>query len=142
MNFGINNVNFAARYNVWGKQTSAETAEVYDNASAKFADKGSSAVQAQDYFETPVVQKCIAELPEDTFVRLHTGVLDGENKKEDKVLGFAPYASFETRTINEQHKIAKKLDGQDNLKLRLDESGNLDKQQINDWLHAISKFYA
>ena len=84
MNLNVNNVNFGAKYTVYGKQTPSQTAQAYEHASAKFADKGNIAVQAQQYFETPAIQECIKELPKDTFVRLHTGILDGENKKDDK----------------------------------------------------------
>ena len=142
MNFNINNISFGARFTVWGKQTPAETAQVYDNAARKHADKGSIAVQAQEYFATPSVQKCISELPKDTFVRLHTGVLDGEKKREDKVLGFVPYVSLETKTINEQIALSKALDKGDVLKLSLDESGHLDKNKINEWFSKIKKYYA
>ena len=142
MNFNINSISFGARYTVWGKQTPSETAEVYDNAAKKYADNGLIAVQAQEYFATPSVQKCISELPKDTFVRLHTGVLDGEKKREDKVLGFVPYVSLETKTINEQIALSKTLDTGDVLKLSLDESGRLDTNKINEWFSQIKKYYA
>ena len=138
MNLNINNLGFGAKYTVWGKKTSAETAEVYSNAPAKFAQKGSIAAQAQEYMQTPSIQKSIQQLPKDTFVRLHTGVLDGEGKKDDIVLGFAPYVSFETKTINEQIAAKKRLNGQDDLKLSLDESGVLNKDEINNWLNSIA----
>ena len=142
MNLNLNNLNFGAKYTVWGKQTPIETAQVYDSMPKKQADKASMAVQAQEYFETPFIQNCIAQLPEDTFVRLHTGVLDGENKKEDKVLGFVPFVSFETRTVNEQLAVAKKLNGGDLLKFSLDETGNLNKQEINKWFASILNYFS
>ena len=142
MNKNINNLSFGARYTVWGKQTPAETAKVYEDAARKYADNGSIAIQAQEYLATPSIQKCISELPKDTFVRFHTGVLDGEKKREDKVLGFVPYVSLETKTINEQIALSKALNKGDVLKLSLDESGCLDKNKINDWFSQIKKYYA
>lgn len=142
MNLNINNTNFGARYTVYGKKTPKETAQVYDGAAKKYADKGSIAIQAQEYFATPQIQKCIKNLPKDAFVRLHTGVLDGDNKKEDKVLGFVPYVAFETKTINEQFALSKALNDGDRLKLTLDESGHLNTQQINNWFKIIENYYA
>lgn len=141
MNFNISNLNFNARYTVYGKQSSAETVKVYEQGAAKFADKGTLAAQAQDYFETPFVQKCISELPEGTFVRLHTGVLDGQDKKEDKILGFTPFVSFEAKTINEQFEMHKRLNGGDSLKLSLDEQGDLNRNEINQWFNTIIDYY-
>ena len=142
MDLNINNVNFGAKFTVYGKKTPAETAKVYDNAAKKYADKGSIAIQAQEYFETPQIQKSIKNLPKDTFVRLHTGVLDGENRKEDKVLGFVPYVAIETKTINEQCVLSKDLNEGDKLKLSLDQSGILNKQEINEWLQTITNYFA
>ena len=142
MNLSANNLNFGAKYNVWGKQTCAQTAQVYKNAASKHSQKGLIAVQAQEYMQTPVIQKTVEQqLPKDAFVRLHTGVLDGEKKKEDMVLGFVPYIAFEAKTINEQIAISKALGGQDTLKLSLDETGNLNKNEINNWLDLIQKYY-
>ena len=142
MNLNINNLNFGAKFTVYGKKTPAETAQVYDGAAKKYADKGLIAVQAQEYFATPQVQKCIKNLPKDAFVRLHTGILDGNNKKEDKVLGFVPYVAFETKTVTEQFALSKELNEGDRLKLSLDEEGHLNTQQINDWFQAITNYYA
>ena len=142
MNINNSNLNFTARYTIWGKQTPQETAEIYNQGTKKDIKNGEIAVQAQRYFESPYIQETIKQLPSDTFVRLHTGILDGENKKEDKILGFAPFVSFETNKINEQIEFAKALDGADSLKLSLDEEGNLNTGAIDNWLGKVIDYYS
>ena len=142
MNINNSNLNFAARFTVWGKQNPSETAKVYNQGSKKDLKNGDIAVQAQYYFQTPFIQDSIKQLPADTFVRLHTGILDGEDKKEDKILGFTPFVSFETNKINEQGRLQKALDGADSLKLSLDENGDLNTAAINEWFGKVINYYS
>ena len=88
MNFKINNINFGAQYYVYGKQTPQKTMKAYDNEIATKEYRLKTAVQGQEYMETPLVQDYLDWIPEDTFVRLHTGVLDGEGKRKDEFLDF------------------------------------------------------
>lgn len=144
MNFKINNINFAAKYTIWGKQTPKETQNVFDRKIDKLDYNARVATQAQEYLQEDELIKCYIEtLPEDTFVRLHTGVIDGENKREDEILDFTPFLSFETKSINEQINIAKELGANgDTLELRLNDLGNLDKKSINNWFENLFEFYS
>ena len=143
MNFKINNINFGAQYYVYGKQTPQKTMKAYDNEIATKEYRLKTAVQGQEYMETPLVQDYLDWIPEDTFVRLHTGVLDGEGKRKDEFLDFNPYLSFETNNINEQIQFSKNnLGVTDTLELTLNEFGVLDKKKINNWFEGIIEFYS
>ena len=142
MNLKINNLAFNARYRVFGKPTSQETQRVYDNDIDKKEYRVKVAVQAQEYMQTPQVQEYLDWIPEDTFVCLHTGVLDGEKERQDLLLDFNPYLSFDTKNINDQIRFSKNnLGTQDRLELSLNDFGVLDKKKINNWLDEIIEFY-
>lgn len=141
MNFKINNINFGAQFRVYGKQSVDKTNKVFDNEIMKREKQRRIATQAQEYFETPQIQNYIEHLPEDTFVRLHTGVVDGENKRKDEILEFMPFVSFETKSINEQINISRELDGGDTLELSLNDFGVLNKKPINEFFENLIEFY-
>ena len=142
MNFKINNISFGAKFSVWGKQTPKETQNVFDRKIDKLDYNARVATQAQEYLQEDELIKCYIEtLPEDTFVRLHTGVIDGENKREDKILDFTPFLSFETKSINEQINITRALNGGDTLELSLNQMGVLDKKPIINFFENLVEFY-
>ena len=143
MNFKINNINFGAKFSVWGKQTPKETQKVYDAKIDRFEYQSKIATQAQEYMQDPLIQEYIEYLPKDTFVRLHTGIIDNRGNKEDEILDFTPFLSFETKSINEQINITKELGANgDTLELRLNDLGNLDKKSINSWFENLFEFYS
>ena len=141
MNFKINNINFTAQYRVMGKQTPTQTLSVFDNKIDKYIYRGKVASQTQEYMQDPLIQNYMEYLPDDTFVRLHTGIVDGESQRKDEILDFNPYLSFETKSINEQINIARTLDGGDTLELKLNEFGVLDKKPIINWFENLIEFY-
>jgi len=142
MNFKINNINFGAKFAIWGKQTPKETQKVFDKKINKLDYNERVATQAQEYLQEDELIKCYIEtLPKDTFVRLHTGVIDGENKREDKILDFTPFLSFETKSINEQINITRTLNGGDTLELSLNQMGVLDKKPIINFFENLVEFY-
>jgi len=142
MNFKINNnVAFGARYIINGKQTLKETQKVYDKKIDKLEYRSKVALQTQEYMQEPLIQKYLEYLPEDTFVRLHTGIIDRNGKKEDEILDFNPFLSFETSSINEQINLSRALNGGDTLELSLNQMGALDKKSIMDWFEELIEFY-
>ena len=141
MNFKVNNISFGAQYSVYGKQSVDKTNKVYDNEIIKRENQRRIATQAQEYFESPQIQNYIEHLPEDTFVRLHTSILDGENERDDKILDFMPFVSFETKSLNEQINISRELDGGDTLELSLNGFGVLNKKPINEFFENLLEFY-
>ena len=142
MNFKINNLHFGAQYTVYGKQSAQETNLVYGEKIKKLKLNRALATEAQGYLSSSKMQEKISELPKDTFVRLHTGILSRENK-EDEFLNFTPFLSFETRKINEQAQLKKVCgDGADILKLSLNDKGGLDKAEINSWFDNLLDYYS
>ena len=142
MNFKINNVNFGAKYVVNGKQAPKETQKVYDRKIDRLEYQGKVASQAQEFMQEPIIEKYLAYLPEDTFIRLHTGVVDRGGEKADEILDFNPFLSFETSSINKQIAITKELgkDG-DILELSLNKLGKLNTSEIENWLNKLLMFY-
>ena len=133
---------FGAKYTVMGKQTPLATSKVYEEKIQKLEKQRLTSVLAQQYMQTPQVQAYMEYLPEDTFVRLHTGIIDREGQKEDDILDFQPFLSFETKSINEQINISRYLgDNGDVLELNLNGLGNLDKKSINNWFENLLEFY-
>ena len=141
MDFKINNIKFGANYQVYGKQTADKTHDVYESAISKLEKQRKIAIQAQEYFETPEVQNLMEYLPQDTFVRLHTGIIDRHGKKEDEILDFMPFVSFETPSINEQINISRELNGKDALELSLNDMDVLDKKPIIGFFANLINFY-
>ena len=92
MNLKINNtMPFKANLRINGKQLAGETNKIYQNAIELLERNRRIATQSQEYIQEPHIQKAIGFLPKDTFVRLNTGILDGEGTKPDKILGFIPF---------------------------------------------------
>ena len=143
MKIFFDNTSFRANYVVNGKQTPKETNSLYKEKIKMLEKNRRLAVQAQEYLQTPIMQEAISSLPHDSFVRLNTGVLDRGNAKEDEILEYTPFISFETRTINEQIALNKNLGKNVGmLDLSLDETGNLNKNQINDWFTSIMNYFS
>ena len=142
MNLKISNLSFNAKYKVFGKQTPQETQQVYDKDIDKKEYRAKVATQAQEYMQSPIIQEYLDWIPEDTFVCLHTGVLDGEKERSDKLLDFNPFLSFDAANINEQIFFSKNnLGAEDKLELTLNDFGVLDKKKINNWFDKIIEFY-
>lgn len=134
MNFKINNNQpaFKAKYTVWGKQTKQETDDVYAKKIKILERNRQIAAKAQEYMLSEDIQKAISYLPEDTFVRLHTGVYDGEGKSKDDILGFSPFLSFEQR---------QKVSNKEILKLSLEPNGDLNTARIDNWFTELLDVY-
>lgn len=143
MNFKINNINFAAKYEVFGKQTSAQTRDFYDKSIAKLTAQRQAAVHGQKYFETEEIQAKIHQLPADTFVRLHTAVTNNYGKSKDKVENYMPLVRFETISNDDRKAMKDKYGEQfDEFKFSFDSNGDLEKEKINNWLDRIIEYYA
>ena len=142
MNFNINDLSFAAKYTVYGKNTPQMTNCAYGAKIKQLKTNRALATEAQAYLLTPRMQNKIAMLPNDTFVRLHTAVYTDDDGN-DEFLNFTPYISFETKRINEQIELEKAC-GADcsTLKLSLDKDSSLDKKAINAWFNNLIDFYA
>lgn len=142
MNFKVNNTSFGAHFNVNGKQLAKETNKVYRSAIELLERNGKIATQLQEYMQSPHIQKAIDYLPKDTFVRLNTGILDREGTKADDILGFIPFLSFETKSINEQINLGHKLGKTgDKLQLSLNQTGELNTDEIDNWFDNLLHFY-
>ena len=143
MDFKINNnASFGARLSINGKQLASETDKIYQTTVELLERNRRIATQSQEYIASAHIQKAIDYLPCDTFVRLNTGILDGENKRADKILGFIPFLSFETKSINEQINLSKQLGSKGSiLELSLDEAGKLNTQEIDSWFDKLLSFY-
>ena len=143
MNFKINNnASFGAHLSINGKQLATETDKIYQTTVELLERNRRIATQSQEYIASAHIQKAIDCLPGDTFVRLNTGILDGESKRADKILGFVPFLSFETKSINEQINLSKQLGSSgDILKLSLDKTGKLNTDEIDNWLDNLLRFY-
>lgn len=143
MNLKINNtMPFKANLRIHGKQLASETNKIYQNAIELLERNRKIATQSQEYMQSPHIQKAVKFLPCDTFVRLNTGILDREGTKADDILGFIPFLSFETKSINEQINLARHLEhAKDTLVLSLDEAGNLKTKEIDSWFDNLLSFY-
>jgi len=142
MNLKINTLPFKANYSINGKQTAKQTSFVYETEQKRLKKNGKIATQSQEYLESPHIQKAIDYLPKDTFVRLNTGILDKQTNGVDEILGFTPFISFETKSINEQIEIYRTLgENGDSLSLSLDENGELNKKEIDNWFANLLSFY-
>ena len=142
MNFNNTELFFGAKYVVYGKQSPQETNKAYGEKIKQLKFNRATATETQAYLKTPKMQEKIAMLPSDSFVRLHTGILQN-GKKKDEFLNFTPFISFETRRINDQLQLEKSCgDDCDTLKLSLDENGCLDKKAINAWFDKLIDYYA
>ena len=142
MDFKVNNTNFCATYVVHGKQTSNEPDKVYCEALNTTKKQKDVAVQAQKYLASDKAQSYIKQLPQDSFVRLNTGVLDGEEKTDDKILNYTPFIAYQTKTIGEQAKVTQKLGAQgDRLELSLDKDNKLDTKKVDNWFENLIGYY-
>lgn len=144
MNFKINNAfaAFGAKYTINGKPSVQETSDVYDEQIKKLQRNRQIAVKAQEYMQSDHIQKSIKLLPEDSFVRLNTGVYDGEGKRKDDILGFTPFLSFEPRQIQQSGEFNNRYGkNSDILKLSLEQDGELSTYQIDNWFTNLLDFY-
>lgn len=142
MNFKINNTSFGAHFNVNGKQIATETNKIYRTAIELLERNRKIATQSQEYMQAPHIQKAIEYLPQDTFVRLNTGIIDRKGAKADEILGFVPFLSFETKSINEQIELYHQLGkAGDNLQLSLNEAGKLNTDEIDNWFDNLLHFF-
>ena len=88
------------------------------------------------------MQSKIAELPQDTFVRFYTGIIDKNGETKDSISSSStPFILFQTNS-SEQFTLEKELGKNgDILKLSLKENGKLDEDKINTWFDKLLNFY-
>ena len=125
MDFNVKNISFSAKYIINGKQN-------FQNLSQS---KKRTAILANDYISSSLMQKYLDYLPDDTYVCLNLSQEDNKYGHE------APYLEFKTNSINEKINMEKSPFCIDSLELSLNRDGDLNKNPILKFFYNLIDFY-
>ena len=139
MKINFNNSSFTGKYVHYGPKTTAKTAEAFNKVINQYTTNAKIATQAQDYLGTPKMQEKISKLPENSFVRYYTSVLEKSNGQNEFLS--KPSLVFDTA---DKKMTAFKLKYPDKncLDLSLDDEGKLNKKEINNWFDLLLGFFS
>ena len=144
MNLNINPLNFSANLqNVGGKSTSAKTAKNFDNVIEKLQKAKELAVKSQQYLECYETKCKITDLPAtDTIEFRNLRIVDEEVDVRD--LSYrTPCLIYKTTPQNAEGLAEFENDIDfDYFEFKLDEQGNLNADEADDWFEKKLSYYA
>lgn len=137
----ISQISFGAKYKTVGKKAPDAIMAEYNNKISQLAQNANIALSAQYTMQLPKIQIRLSELPQDSFVRLHS--TPQEDGYDADIADFVPYLDFVPEDEEDIDLMQKEIStGANILELGLNNSGAFDEKRIVNWIDKIIDFYS